>query len=98
MTDLSYSEMEMAIKKRFAGVELLCNSEYSALYPKNEGFWIRGSENIRYTDKDRNTLYLSNDYENKSYELNIYKKFDAWCKARGWFATSENYTLQIFKL
>ena len=98
MKTLSFLEMGNALKKRFPLMDLNCNSEYSSDYPKNTGFWIKGAEEITYTEKDLNTLYLSNDYFNNSYELNIYKKFAHWCLKRGYYVSSENYTLQIFKI
>jgi hypothetical protein len=97
MKNLSYSEMEADLKKRFPGIELLCNSNYSQDYPKERGFWVRNCGELTYSTKDKNTLYLGLDYYNRDYELNIYKKFEAFCQARGWWTTSEDYTLQIFK-
>lgn len=97
MKVLSFSEMETALKKRFPNIEVFCNSEYSKEYPKNLGFWVKGSDELTYTAKNLNTLYLANDYFNNAYELNIYKKFSKWCEKRGYFVSSENNTLQIFK-
>ena len=97
MKNLTYHEMEADLKKRFPEMKILCNSEFTSSYPKGVAFWAIGSDEQTYSDKDKNPLYLANDYYNNKYELNIYKKFHAFCKARGWFASSENYTLQIFK-
>jgi len=39
---------------------------------------------------------MNNDFKN--YDFEVYKKFDKWCNRYGWYATSESYTLQLFKI
>lgn len=97
MKALSFLEMETALKNRFPNINVACNSEYFKDYPKNLDFWVKDSDELTYTAKDLNPLYLANDYLNKAYEINIYKKFAKWCENRGYFVSSENNTLQIFK-
>lgn len=90
--------MHLKLKERFPELEVLDNSEFSKDSQPQTAFWLRGAEKTKYTEKDSNTLYCSNDYFNKNYEFEVYKKFDNWCRKFGWYASSENYTLQLFRL
>jgi hypothetical protein len=96
--DFSYSKMLLKLKEKFPKLEILDNNEFSKESVLNTGFWLRNAESVTYTEKDKNTLYQSMNLDSKNYDLEVYKKFDKWCNKYGYYATSESYTLQVFKL
>lgn len=98
MQTLTFNEMRLKLINRFPSLVVLDNVEFSKSVECETGFWLKNSDDTTYTNKDKNTLYKANDYFNKNYELEVYKKFDKWCNRFGWYATTENYTLQLFKL
>lgn len=95
---LSYQEMYFKLKERFPQLEVLDNTEFSKDVKSNNSFWLRNGSKVTYTEKDKSTLYQAMNLDFKNYDLEVYKKFDKWCNKYGWYATSESYTLQIFKL
>ena len=98
MKKLTYHEMYLKLQERFPELEILDNIEFSSEAKQNNGFWLRNGSEITYTEKDKNTLYQSVGYFRKDYDFEVYKKFDKWCNKYGWYATSESYTLQLFKI
>jgi hypothetical protein len=95
---LSYDEMFLKLQKRFPDLEILDNTEYSKESKPMTGFWLKNGDEIPYSNKNQNTLYRSMNANYLNYEFEIYKRFDSWCKKYGFYASSENYTLQLFKL
>jgi hypothetical protein len=61
---------------------------------------LRNGSNVPYTDKDTNPLSgLDNIMcDNKNYDIDVYIKFDKWCNKRGWYASTEEYTLMLYKI
>lgn len=98
MKKLTFEQMKDKLSKRFPNLEILCNSEFNKEIEPKTGFWLRNSESITYTEKDKNTLYQSMNNDFKNYEFEVYKKFNSFCVRFGWYATSESYTMQLFKL
>lgn len=90
--------MYLKLQERFPQLQVLDNTEFSKDAKQDNGFWLRNGEEIKYTEKDKNTLYKSMNNDFKNYDLEVYKKFDKWCNKYGWYATSESYTLQLFKI
>jgi hypothetical protein len=99
MKKLSFAEMVQKLQKRFENIEVLDYIECNKNYKLNFSIWIKKAYCIPYTKKDTNTILL-NGYQNnqKLYELDVYKKFDKFCQRYGWYASTENYTLQLFKI
>ena len=96
---LSIEEMQFKLQQRFPKLEVLDNSEFSADQAKGSGLWLKNASEISYTVNDNNTLLAGeNEPNSRLYELDVYKKFDAFCQKRGWYASTESYTLQLFKL
>ena len=98
MKKLTYNEMFFKLKERFPQLEVLDNTEFNKEHIPNNSFWLRNAESITYTEKDKNTLYQAMNMDFKNYDLEVYKKFNKWCNKYGWYATSEDYTLQLFKI
>lgn len=99
MKTLDFHQMVIKLQSRFPGIVIKDGCDFYS--EKTEAFrsiWIPNSSEVSYTSKDLNTLYKANDYFNKKYEFEVYKKFDSWCQKRGWYASTESYTMQIFKL
>lgn len=90
--------MRLKLLDRFPTLEVLDNIEFSSASEIKTGFWLRNGESVTYTEKDKNTLYQAMNNDFKNYDLEVYKKFDKWCNKYGWYATSESYTLQLFKI
>lgn len=90
--------MYLKLQERFPYLEILDNTEFSSETKTNNAFWLRNGESVTYTEKDKNTLYQAMNNDFKNYDLEVYKKFDKWCNKYGWYATSESYTLQLFKI
>ena len=99
MKKLSYDEMVLKIKIRFPKLTIKDSKEfYGESTQEKFGIWLPNSEDVRYTDKDNNTLYRAMMYnDNKNYTFEVYDKFDNWCQRYGWYATTESYAMQIFK-
>jgi len=98
--EMSKSEIIDALQKRFPSLEIKCGSEFSKDMNPECSLWLRNASNVSYTDKDSNPLSALDNkiYSDKNYELDVYKKFDAWCVKRGWYPTTEDYTLILFKI
>lgn len=96
---LSFEEMRLKLQNRFPKLEVLDNSEFSADHAKSTGFWLKNAHEVKYTNKDKNTLLASQNEPNpKLYEFEVYKKLDVFCQKFGWYASTESYALQLFKL
>lgn len=95
---LPYNKMFVKLQQRFPNIEVLDNIEFTNTVEKQTGFWLKNADNTTYTNKDKNTLYQAMNNDLKNYDLEVYKKFNKWCNRYGWYATSESYTLQLFKL
>ena len=98
MKKLTYQEVYLKLQERFPNLEILDNIEFSSASEIKTGFWLRNGESVTYTEKDKNTLYQAMNNDFKNYDLEVYKKFNKWCNKYGWYATSESYTLQLFKI
>ncbi len=100
MANLNYTQMFFAVRKRFPQLEVKCSSKFSEEYEPNTSLWLKNASSVQYTDKDTNPLSALDNciYESKHYEIDVYKKFEKWCNKKGWYASTESYTLQLFKL
>lgn len=96
MKALIYDELVKQLTDRFPGIEIKDAHEYSADIPPMHGLWIVNCRELTYTEKDQHVLYEAYG-PHKHYEMDIYRKFHQYCKARGWYATSENYTINIYR-
>lgn len=96
---LSFKEMQLVLQKRFPKLEVLDNAEFSTDHAKESGFWLKNASEVTYTAKDKNTLLANgNEPNSRLYDIDVYKKLDAFCQKKGWYASTESYTLQLFKL
>lgn len=96
MKELNFEQMSAKLKKRFPTLVIKDGKDFdSTRRGLGNSFWLPNSEDVTYTSKDDNTLYKS--YGGKGYELEVYEKFDKWCNRYGWYATTESYTMEIFK-
>ena len=96
----SQGEMMEALKKRFKNSEILDGFEYSDEYSKTSCIWFRNASEITYTEKDLNPISaLDNGIRSsKLYDLDVYHKFEKWCNKRGWYPSTEDYTLILFQI
>jgi hypothetical protein len=99
---LSYEEMFFKLRKRFPNIVVKDSNKFSKDYDKGLSFWLPNANEIPYTNVDKNVLCSLDVWikfkDTKLYDLDVYIKFDNWCKRYGWYASTENYTLQIFKV
>ena len=97
---MNFTEIIVELQKRFPTLEIKCGSEFSKDYKPNQSIWLRNGSNVPYTDKDTNPLSgLDNIMcDNKNYDIDVYIKFDKWCNKRGWYASTEEYTLMLYKI
>lgn len=97
---MTREEIVEALNKRFPTLKLKCASEFSKEYEPNKSLWLRNASDITYTEKDLNPISALDNciYENKKYDLDVYTKFYDWCIKRGWYPTTEEYTLMLIKL
>ena len=100
MKKLTYEEMFFKLKNRFPGIEIKDSKAFSYEYEYGQSLWLRNASSITYTNIDKNTLSALDTgiYNSKLYDIDVYIKFDKWCNKYGWYASTENYTLQLFKL
>lgn len=100
MKNLSYEEMQVALEKRFPSLVIKDAKEFSYEYSLKKSLWLQNASSVTYTEKDLNPISALDNciYENKNYDIDVYNKFYTWCIKRGWYASTENYTLQLFKL
>ena len=99
MSKLTFAEMVQKLKNRFNSIEVLDFIECDKNYKPQFSIWIKNANCVTYTNKDKNTLLCESYPKNpKLYELDVYRKFDKFCQKYGWYASTENYTLQLFKL
>jgi len=100
MKNLSYEEMQLALEKRFPSLVIHDSSVFSSEYEPNTSLWLRNASEVTYTEKDLNPISALDNriYESKQYDLDVYIKFYDWCIKRGWYATTEDYTLMLIKL
>jgi hypothetical protein len=97
---MTYDEIVVALKKRFPNLEIKDGSEFCKDYKPYNSIWLSNASNIPYTQKDINPISgLDNRiYGDKNYDIDVYIKFNNWCNKRGWYATTEAYTLMLHKL
>jgi hypothetical protein len=90
----------LELQKRFPTLDIRCGSEFSKDYKPNHSIWLRNGSSVPYTSKDTNPLSALDNriYNNKNYDIDVYIKFDKWCNKRGWYASTEDYTLMLYKL
>lgn len=99
MKKLSFTEMVQKLQKRFEGIELFDYIECDKTYKPQFSIWIKKGYLIPYTKKDTNTIFYNGVPQNpKLYDFEVYIKFDKFCQRYGWYASTESYTLQLFKL
>ena len=93
-------EMIEALKQRFEGSIILDGIEFSNEYKQGYCIWFKNASDVTYTKKDLNPISAIDNgiYENKKYNMEVYHKFEKWCLKRGWYPSTENYTLNLFKL
>lgn len=97
--ELSYQDMFFKLKERFPTIIVKDNNEFTKDCAKGVAFWLPNGNEVTYTDKDESVLcsldvWVKNPND---YEIDVYKKFDKWCNRYGWYASTENYALNIFK-
>ena len=97
MKNLNFEEIIAKLEYRFPNINAVDSFEFSKEYKKGCSIWIRNASDITYTKKDKNTIY-NTSYYLKNYDIEVYNKFDKWCNRYGWYASTENYTLQLFKI
>lgn len=97
---MNFDEITTALQKRFPKLEINCGSEFSKDYKVNQSIWLRNSSNVPYTNNDKNPLSSLDKcmYNNNNYDIDVYIKFDKWCNKRGWYASTEEYTLMLYKI
>jgi hypothetical protein len=97
---MKFTEIIVALQKRFPTLEIKCASEFSKDYKPNRAIWLRNASSVQYTDKDTNPLSALDNriYNNKNYDIDVYIKFDKWCNNKGWYASTEEYTLMLYKI
>jgi hypothetical protein len=97
---MNFNEIIVALQKRFPTLEIKCASEFSKDYKPNRAIWLRNGSSVPYTDKDTNPLSALDNriYNNKNYDIDVYIKFDKWCNKKGWYASTEEYTLMLYKI
>ena len=94
--DLNFEQMSVKLKKRFPNLVVKDGNDFDNERTEiGKSFWLPNSEDITYTSKDSNTLYKC--FGGKGYDLEVYEKFDKWCNRYGWYATTDRYTMEIFK-
>lgn len=97
MKKLSFDELKEKLQKQFPSLIVKDSKEfYSEPFPEKQSLWLPNAESVSYTAKDHNTLYQAHVCYDKNYNLEVYRKFDKWCNRYGWYASTENYTMQIF--
>lgn len=97
---LSQKEMMEALVYRFPSITALDGNEFSKDNSIGNSIWIKNGSSVPYTDKDRNPLCsLDTGIRNERlYDIEVYIKFNDWCYKRGWYATTEDYTLMLYQL
>ena len=97
---LSQKEMMEALTKRFPSIVLHDGNTFSKGITIGNGIWIKDGSSVPYTDKDSNPLSVLDTgiLNERLYDIDVYKKFDKWCTKRGWYPTTEDYTLMLYKL
>jgi len=97
---MNFDEIIVALQKRFPTLEIKCASEFSKDYKPNRAIWLRNGSSVQYTNKDTNPLSALDNriYDNKNYDIDVYIKFDKWCNKKGWYASTEEYTLMLYKI
>jgi hypothetical protein len=97
---MNFNEITIALQKRFPTLEIKCGSEFSKDYKPNQAIWLRNASSVPYTNKDVNPLSALDNgiYDNKNYDIDVYIKFDKWCNKKGWYTSTEEYTLMLYKI
>ena len=97
---MNFDEIIVALQKRFPTLQIKCASEFSKDYKPNQAIWLRNASSVPYTNKDTYPLSALDCgiYDNKNYDIDVYIKFDKWCNKKGWYASTEEYTLMLYKL
>jgi hypothetical protein len=97
--ELNFEEMSAKLKKRFPTLVIKDGIAFdSNRQETGKSFWLPNASDVTYTNKDVNTLYqASTTYRERNYSLEVYNKFNAWCNRYGWYASTESYTMEIFK-
>lgn len=85
------------LKHRFPTLIIKDSNEFSNEYEIGTSLWLQNAQDVTYTKKDLNTIY-NTSYGIKGYDIEVYEKFNKWCNKYGWYASTENYTLQLFKI
>ena len=101
MKALDFHHMVIKLQERFPGIIVKDSCDfYSEKTDAFRSIWIQNASSIPFTKKDTNTISSLDTgvYNYKDYDFEVYKKFDAWCQRRGWYASTESYTMQLFKL
>ena len=97
---MNFDEIIVALQKRFPTLQIKCASEFSKDYKPNQAIWLRNASSVPYTNKDTYPLSALDCgiYDNKNYDIDVYIKFDKWCNKKGWYASTEEYTLMLYKI
>ena len=85
------------LKHRFPRLIIKDSNEFSNEYEIGTSLWLQNAQDVTYTKKDLNTIY-NTSYGIKGYDIEVYEKFNKWCNKYGYYASTENYTLQLFKI
>jgi hypothetical protein len=97
---MTKSQIILALQKRFPTLEIKDGLEFSNDICNYNCLWLKNGSDVPYTDKDKNPISgLDNMiYNDKRYDIDVYIKFNEWCIKRGWYASTENYTLMLYKI
>ena len=94
--------MIILINKRFPTIIVKDSNDFSKDIPKGTSLWLTNTNEVTYTDKDENVICSLDVWvkasNTKLYDIDVYIKFGAWCNRYGWYASTENYTLNLFKI
>lgn len=100
MKHLYFKQMQDKLRERFPQAIVKCASEFSEDYKPGQAIWIPNGYQVEYTKKDSNSLTIldTGRYDVRGYDIDVYIKFNKWCNNRGWYASTEEYTLMLYIL
>jgi hypothetical protein len=99
---MTNQEMVKALEKRFPTLNIKEGSSFSPDYASDNFIWLPNASSVPYTEKDASPLSALDNWlspsQHAKYDIDVYMKFNDWCKKKGWYASTESYTMMLIKI
>jgi hypothetical protein len=96
---MSHEKFIKQLNKRFPNLIVLPSNVFNK--DSVGGLWLKNASCITYTKKDLNTICAIDNglfVNYKLYDIDVYNKFSKWCKKRGYYCSTSEYTLMVYPL